>query len=945
MSATIPSKTDGEAPETLEAPVEDTMQSPSRNEVTDAADATGHAAEECRAPETLPQGLPRMPSGPPEAYGARFRCTCCQQEVFESQLEYHASFCLPEPEPPAPVPLSLGPSAWLAQLPRPAVPGRIEAPRKRSDSGRESDLCSWPEEELLLNASSEWEQIDLAKSPRISRAPSEERRWWRWEDSEIQIHHAQADERIAKKRQELLEEMKRREEEQCTFTPRLIARRSKSCGRMEQGRPPPDLASPCSGRWQDWLDQQLESRKSKLESVELEMYRDVTHQPQITRRSRRLAKEREAETMSVFDRLYHVARERSKARKELEAVLAADPTPLRSPRARGQEHSRRRSADVYESLYAQGLELRARQAEQAELAKDPGASHQVLGRSREYYWQMLDRQIRDAFDKAAQGNQLAYTEMEDFLRYFGVMARADTGNGKVSTPLAAERLKESRKLRTALWRHLDPQQVGYVDFLTLQVFFWVLMVAVHDESLEAQKLHNLAQKACEESTDAVSGSQATSAVDMAKLAASQVAPDGSKICELLMRFNPKQLRQEFKQLYLDRLHHGKWTEGPEAEPSTSSVSLSSKSRSLAERAHLRIQEESGSRRHVDMLLWRQEQVEAHRQRLREERDAQQVEQCTFRPCLVSRHNRSMNGGLRLYTQATARQACREENAAVQEQHRLDKEMSGCTFRPNLRKSDKSFHATSKTFRPSPRGADACAQRMRKAFAEKDSRRRFLEERAPSDRPSQISAGCLTGTYCEEPRALASPGRAKGGSMGDLELRARSTWVTATPTPSQAGPSPEGEGGVKAEEDTAASGANGASKDLASPAVRQRRVQPKQRPTQRPQAVPRCGTSPKETARRPQIISTPPSARAGPRLPLPTHPRTDTMEAVTSPRPLLIAEVNISQELPPQKIFLYASDDVSQVARRFAERHHLAPHLAERLKKYLTALSQQNERAS
>lgn len=939
--------------------MEDVMQKPSSNEVPadGATEVKGDAPEEFRAPEQVPQGLPRMPSGPPEAYGARFRCTCCQQEVFESQLEYHASFCLPElpaaaplPAPVPPVlPVPPGPSAWLAQLPRPAVPGRIEAPRKRSDSGR-SDLCSWPEEELLLNASSEWEQIDLAKSPRVSRAPSEERRWWRWEDSEIQIHHAQADERIAKKRQELLEEMKRREEEQCTFTPRLIARRSKSCGRMEQGRSQ-DLASPSSGRWQDWLDQQLESRKSKLESVELEMYRDVTHQPQITRRARSLAKEREAESMSVFDRLYHVARERSKARKELEAVLAADPTPLRTP-ARGQEHSRRRNADVYESLYAQGLELRARQAEQAELAKDSGAPHQVLGRSREYYWQMLDRQIRDAFDKAAQGSQLAYTEMEDFLRYFGVMARAESGS-KASTP-AAERLKEeSRKLRTALWRHLDPEQVGYVDFLTLQVFFWVLMVAVQDESLEAQKLHNLAQKACEESTDAVSGSQATSAVDCAKLAAAQVAPNGSKICELLMRFNPKQLRQEFKQLYLDRLHHGKWTEGAEAEASTSSVSLSSKSRRLAERAHLRIQEESGSRRHVDMLLWRQGQVEAHRQRLREERDAQQVEQCTFRPCLVSRHNRSMNGGLRLYTQATARQACREENAAVQEQHRLEKEMSGCTFRPNLQKSDKSFHATS-TFRPSPRGADACAQRMRKAFAEKDSRRRFLEERAPTDRPSQISTGCLTGTYCEtpEPRAVASPGHR--GSSGDPELRARSTWVTATPSPSQAeGASPAGSHisrpvtppSVKAQE--AAAPVNGASKDLASPAVRQRRVQPKQRPTQRPQA-PRCGTEPKHSARNPQIISTPPSTRGagGPRLPLPTHPRSDaTLEAAASPRPLLIAEVNISQALPPQKIFLYASDDVSQVARRFAERHHLAPHLAERLKRYLTALSQQNERAS
>eukprot|EP00435_Cladocopium_sp_Y103_P029560 s559_g7.t1 len=428
----------------------------------------------------------------------------------------------------------------------------------------------------------------------------------------------------------------------------------------------------------------------------------------------------------------------------------------------------------------------------------------------------------------------------------------------------------------------------------------------------------------------------------------------------------------------------------------------------------------------------------------------------LRYVVVVRHS-----GLRLYTQATARQACREENAAVQEQHRLEKEMSGCTFRPNLQKSDKSFHATS-TFRPSPRGADACAQRMRKAFAEKDSRRRFLEERAPTDRPSQISTGCLTGTYCEtpEPRAVASPGHR--GSSGDPELRARSTWVTATPSPSQAeGASPAGHQGqgdakmlakhragrckpcvffasnhgcpdatcsfchlvhplppkqrpekllreefraavqtvfrqtkdqpdlrlalkrlalqhpylfryiigqmdmysqrskslgshisrpvtppsVKAQE--AAAPVNGASKDLASPAVRQRRVQPKQRPTQRPQA-PRCGTEPKHSARNPQIISTPPSTRGagGPRLPLPTHPRSDaTLEAAASPRPLLIAEVNISQALPPQKIFLYASDDVSQVARRFAERHHLAPHLAERLKRYLTALSQQNERAS
>jgi len=290
----------------------------------------------------------------------------------------------------------------------------------------------------MLSATSEWEQIDLAKSPGGSRAPSEvraqseERRlWWRWEDSEIQIHHAKADERIAKKRQEILEEMKRREEEQCTFTPRLIARRSKSCGRVErQGRSLE--VSPCNGRWQDWLDQQLESKKSKLESVESEMYRDVTHQPQITRRAQSLAKEREAESQSVFDRLYHVARERSKARKELEA--AAESTPLRTPRTQ----ERRRTTDVYESLYAQGLEQRARHAEQAEQAAKQ-AKRQILGRSREYYWQMLDRQIRDAFDKATEGSHLAYTQLEDFLRYFGVMAHR---TNEAATPLAAERIQE-----------------------------------------------------------------------------------------------------------------------------------------------------------------------------------------------------------------------------------------------------------------------------------------------------------------------------------------------------------------------------------------------------------------------------------------------------------------------------------------------------------------------
>ncbi|CAK9013620.1 Hypothetical protein (Fragment), partial [Durusdinium trenchii] len=68
---------------------------------------------------------------------------------------------------------------------------------------------------------------------------------------------------------------------------------------------------------------------------------------------------------------------------------------------------RARSCDVHHSLYNKGLERMARHAEQVQQQSKERSARQVLGRSREYYWQMLDRQIRDAFDKAAKGHHLA----------------------------------------------------------------------------------------------------------------------------------------------------------------------------------------------------------------------------------------------------------------------------------------------------------------------------------------------------------------------------------------------------------------------------------------------------------------------------------------------------------------------------------------------------------
>lgn len=584
---------------------------------------------------------------------------------------------------------------------------------------------------------------------------------------------------------------------------------------------------------------------------------------------------------------------------------------------------------MHHSLYNKGLERMARHAEQVQQQSKERSARQVLGRSREYYWQMLDRQIRDAFDKAAKGHHLANTELEDFLRHFGVMA-----TNEASSTLAVERInEESRKLRTALWRHLDPDGVGEVDFLTLQVFFWVLMVAVADESLEAQKLHNLARKACEE---AGQGTQTQAAVDSAMSAAATVAPDGFRICELLMRFNPKQLRQEFKQLYLDRLHRlaGRRDEGSPEAPSRRS--LSSRSRLLAERVHQKMQEEAGSRRHVDLLWWRQHQVETQRQRMREEKDAQEAEQCPFAPCLVNRRTRSVHGGLRLYEQATARQMSREETWTAQAQQRQEREMADCTFHPNVTKSDKSFHSSKSFASPaSPRGADACAQRMRKAFAEKDWRRRFLEERAPSAVSAGTSAGATSSTFLRSsediPRdspkyAVRSPG-ARDEALG--ELRSRSTWVVAVSTAPGAlaasAPSPERHFRAKASDLGRKGGRPQVRDSNRSPAIRQGRVQPKQMATQRQAKAPTKGGAGAPPKSRPSVASVDSSPQLG----------------KAAERPLLIAEVSISQDLPPAKLVLYECEDVAEVAANFAREHALAPHLAERLRRDLSELSKKH----
>eukprot|EP00913_Durusdinium_trenchii_P032871 g30771.t2 len=323
--------------------------------------------------------------------------------------------------------------------------------------------------------------------------------------------------------------------------------------------------------------------------------------------------------------------------------------------------------------------------------------------------------------------------------------------------------------------------------------------------------------------EAGQGTQTQAAVDSAMSAAATVAPDGFRICELLMRFNPKQLRQEFKQLYLDRLHRlaGRRDEGSPEAPSRRS--LSSRSRLLAERVHQKMQEAPRVRamRHVD----------------------------------------------------------------PRSQQRQEREMADCTFHPNVTKSDKSFHS-SKSF-----AADACAQRMRKAFAEKDWRRRFLEERAPSAVSAGTSAGATSSTFLRSsediPRdspkyAVRSPG-ARDEALG--ELRSRSTWVVAVSTAPGAlaasAPSPERHFRAKASDLGRKGGRPQVRDSNRSPAIRQGRVQPKQMATQRQAKAPTKGGAGAPPKSRPSVASVDSSPQLG----------------KAAERPLLIAEVRKLRDVP------------------------------------------------
>jgi len=493
--------------------------------------------------------------------GSLYRCAVCGECVFESHLDHHMQIC----------------------------------PMPAAHEGSASDAA-----EGAAAAADE----SGARQPRDS-------------DANSQSAHG----KMFAKRNKLLEELRRKEEEECTFAPKINPR----------GSPRTCLRSDGHDKWnQRW---ELQMRNERLKQVEALAYADVTLRPKISRFAQAWSARQcensgdEKQLLSVFERLYEVSHQGRRTSATEDAGL--DPIgnfgrSVEGDTAGGTASPARRRPHPCEVLYQDASErqerLRAKQ-EQAALQSGAEAGERksaVLERSRRYYWQMLERQVRTAFEAAACGETtLPFASLEDFLINFGCL-RARRHNMSQQAPSAGSHIVQRtyndapmspgrsddedvrNRLCAALWRRLDPTGAGRLDLLTVTVFFHVLMGAVDDshrarafgntsvmeESELTQETHGLGG-VMEESeltqersppttpikaawgdfpttSPSPAGAEGRSPEDLQ--AASPTTPsdkreggaaDGinGRIAELLQRFDPIRLRAEFPTLATDRLYN------------------------------------------------------------------------------------------------------------------------------------------------------------------------------------------------------------------------------------------------------------------------------------------------------------------------------------------------------------------------------------------------------
>eukprot|EP00440_Ansanella_granifera_P065616 gb/GFBE01071162.1/.p1 GENE.gb/GFBE01071162.1/~~gb/GFBE01071162.1/.p1 ORF type:complete len:649 (+),score=99.46 gb/GFBE01071162.1/:1-1947(+) len=624
----------------------------------------------------------------------------------------------------------------------------------------------------------------------------------------------------------------------------------------------------------------------------------------------------------------------------------------------------------------------------------------VLNRSRRYYWQMLERQIKAAFEATTKGQPLlAQSQLEDFLVGFKCMRPRRSGHE--ASPTADD--AESVQLQSALWRHLDPNKVGQTDLLTLTVFFHVLMGAV-DEAAQGAS-HGLGSpgpaeefgmspvKSSPSRLSPRSGSEGSNAALQSineeggleagdaqrgraglqmNMASAAQDDEGRRIVELLLRFDPIRLRTEFQPLYSHRMHYQSHQEKKQApkeeEPVVMNPSIDSQSRILAARLMQRERGESGKATHADILLWRHSQTEAKKQDKRAQRKTEEVSSCTFRPrCNQVRpsenHVEVMTpaGATRaevLYARGLAEKERREAKVAEGEKARAGAEIRDCTFQPNTSKSVRSYHRAHDGPAAVPRGFYESRQRLRAANEVREKVQQQKEDRLARITPtpyqvalgSSMSATASSSAFGEanshgrDPRGELSPGLPT--VREDPPGRRRSTSPKIA-WGSSSGASVRQRSAGHATARTHHQQGSGQSLAHSMPA---------RSSSQPPPSMPAFG-HPEDAAGNNGVLV---SAREGSSHALPTvsedsaagppadasspaprHGEASEEEKDGQP-PVLYVDVNIAPGQPPERIVLREGQSVSEVAAEFAAKHVLTPVLAQRLHALLREVVQRQE---
>eukprot|EP00930_Biecheleria_cincta_P022331 TRINITY_DN16310_c0_g1_i1.p1 TRINITY_DN16310_c0_g1~~TRINITY_DN16310_c0_g1_i1.p1 ORF type:complete len:969 (+),score=182.25 TRINITY_DN16310_c0_g1_i1:63-2969(+) len=945
--------------------------SPKQESVDPMPDTREHdlaSAEKSEVAPLSPAPEPAMPGAQPQE--TLYKCAICGDFVYESQLEHHVTVC-PDPNESSPQP---GEEEHLG------TPG---SPRHVQEE-------SVPSDDLHADFIAE----DVASE-------ATQRMWKQWkQDSKLAAHHDAMVQRSTQKRNQLLDERRRKEDEECTFQPKTLPRGSPRTYSR------PDTTG--EGKWIQRWDERM--RHQRLRQVEAQHYAELTLKPKISPYAHAYG-QKQAEDIrsgqmpgSVFERLYQaaLAREERKlvAVQESQASIEAFPDNVHSSR-----QSPTRRVPTSELLYSDALDRRERlriMAEQLQMRQDEVSKEKraVLNRSRRYYWQMLERQVKSSFE-AASNNQpvLLQASLEDFLIDFKCM------RPRKNTVLEPD--SESSRLLAALWRHLDPNKTGYTDLLTMTVFFHVLMGAV-DEAAQGAAAHSPGSPMDDQ--DGVSpatgspgkltsprqgggegnlqpineDSEATVDAPLLAMASAPADADdeGRRIVELLLRFDPSKLRSEFQPLYSHRIHYQSQQEKKqppkedEGVAANSNPNIDSQSRAMAAKLMQRQRGESGKATHAEILLWRHSKVEAKKEERRAQRKNEEVSGCTFRPkCIKSRVQETSvevitpAGATRaevLYARGLAEQERKAARALECQKAREGAEIRQCTFQPNVRKSLKSYHRAHELPSSVPRGFYESRQRLRAANEAREQTVHQREDRMAKIVPVTSSAMAMLGPAGGMP-APESPGTHLGGGNGSLHSALPTVAEDPVPSSRRRAVSPKSAWGTTGNcmrQRSASAGKPGRASPRTSGG--QAFAPPARSTSQPPLSSMPCPEDPTAScasvsssraasgseAATPAPVAQEPMDPAAPEVPTSEGPPQGSAAPREAPDaqesespPLLYVDVNIAPGQPPERIVLREGQNVNEVAAEFAAKHVLTPVLAQRLHSLLREVVHRQEQTS